>query len=106
MVMVDFLRSVLMAQRTGNFMLYRQTFQKMLPFFAATGHSNYAKSVHLCLQDILNLEESDPAVFKSYVSGLFVVRRTDRHWPGLPTDLIIEQVLMCSLKTIGGLRFL
>ena len=32
-----------------------------------------------------------------------MVRRSDRYWAGLSLDLIIEQVLMRSLKTSGGL---
>jgi hypothetical protein len=32
-----------------------------------------------------------------------VVRRSDRLWAGLSVDLIIEQVLMRSMKTSGGL---
>ena len=35
--------------------------------------------------------------------GLHVTRRSDRQWAGLSTDLIIEQVLMRSMKTSGGL---
>ena len=31
------------------------------------------------------------------------MRRSDRYWAGLWTDLIIEQVLMRALKTSGGL---
>jgi len=36
-------------------------------------------------------------------SGLFVIRRSDRLWAGLPSDLVIEQVLMRSSKTNSGL---
>ena len=32
-----------------------------------------------------------------------MVRQSDRYWAGLSLDLIIEQVLMRSLKTSGGL---
>ena len=32
-----------------------------------------------------------------------MVRRSDRLWAGLSTDLVIEQVLMRSMKTSGGL---
>ena len=35
--------------------------------------------------------------------GSLVLRRTDRYWDGLSSDLVIEQVLMRSLKTSGGL---
>jgi len=31
------------------------------------------------------------------------VRRSDRYWTGLSTDLIIEQVMMRAVKTNGGL---
>ena len=34
---------------------------------------------------------------------MHVVRRSDNFWAGLSTDLIIEQVLMRSIKTSGGL---
>ena len=40
---------------------------------------------------------------KSFQDGLHVVRRSDRYWSGLSTYLVIEQVLMRSLKTSGGL---
>ena len=50
-----------------------------------------------------NLRDDHPAVYRDFVSGLRVVRRSDRLWPGLSTDLVIEQVLMRSLKTSGGL---
>ena len=41
-------------------------------------------------------------VHRDFVSGFHVVRRSDRLWAGLSTDLVIEQVLMRSLKTSGG----
>ena len=37
------------------------------------------------------------------MEGYHVVRRSDRFWAGLSTDLIIEQVLMRSITTHGGL---
>ena len=35
--------------------------------------------------------------------GNHVVRRSDRFWAGLSTDLVIEQVLMRSVKSTGGM---
>ena len=32
-----------------------------------------------------------------------MIRRSDRYWAGLSSDLVIEQVLMRSMKTNGGL---
>ena len=75
----------------------------MLPYIAATGHNNYLKSVHLYLQKMSRLPEEHPDVFEYFKEGLHVTRRSDREWAGLSTDLIIEQVLMRSMKTSGGL---
>ena len=35
--------------------------------------------------------------------GFHTVRRSSRYWAGLWTDLIIEQVMMRSIKSRGGL---
>ena len=42
-------------------------------------------------------------MYKSFQDGLHVVRKGDRYWAGLSTDLAIKQVLMRSMKTSGGL---
>ena len=50
-----------------------------------------------------DLQTKHPEVYKSFQDGLHVVRRSDCYWAGLSTDLAIEQVLMRSIKTSGGL---
>lgn len=50
-----------------------------------------------------DLPNKHPDVHRQFVAGYHSVRRSERYWAGLPTDLIIEQVLMRSLKTSGGL---
>ncbi|XP_065581046.1 uncharacterized protein LOC136040675 [Artemia franciscana] len=49
------------------------------------------------------LKDTHPTVYQVFQSGMHVVRRSDRLWAGLSTDLVIEQELMRSLKTSGGL---
>ena len=45
-----------------------------------------------------------PWVYKCFTDhGLHTIRRSDRFWAGLLKDLIIEQVMMRSLKSRGGL---
>ena len=102
MEMVDILKTFITAERTGNWELHLQALNNMLPFLAAAGHNLYVKCVSLYLQSMSNLERGKPDVYRSFMSGLHVVRRSDRYWAGLSTDLIIEQVLMRSLKTSGG----
>ena len=75
----------------------------MLPYLAAAGHNLYTKSINVYLQRLAQLPVQHPEVQQHFENGFHVVRRTDRYWAGLSTDLVIEQVLMRSLKTTGGL---
>ena len=65
MDMIDLLCRFLGALRMGDFLLYLGTLQ-MLPYFAASGHNNYAKSSHVYIQDMIEL------VFDGYKSGPIV----------------------------------
>ena len=98
--MVSILQRFIRAERTANWKLHLQTVQDMLPYFAASGHSLYAKSANVYL---LRLPETHPDAHRKFMEGYHVVRRSDRFWAGLSTVLIIEQVLMRSIKTHGGL---
>jgi hypothetical protein len=100
---IDIVRDFLRSERTGDWTLHLQILQDMLPYFAASGHNLYTKSVHLYLQKMAKLEDSNPVVYSKFMDGFHVVRRSDRFWAGLSPDLVIEQVLMRSLKTTGGL---
>ena len=76
----------------------------MLNLFAATGYSNYAKSARLYLQMMKELPTTFPDLYEQFThNGYHTVRRSNRFWSGIWTDLTIEQVLMRSLKTRGGL---
>ena len=102
MHLVDILRRFLKAERTGEWNLYLASVQEMLPFMAASGHNLYTKSLNMYLSDMQELKESHPDVHNAFMRGFHVVRRSDRFWGGLSTDLTIEQCLMRSLKTTGG----
>ncbi|XP_045211013.2 uncharacterized protein LOC123562441 [Mercenaria mercenaria] len=103
MEMITILRDFIRAERTSNWYDHLRSVFRMLPFFAASGHNLYLKSAYIYLQKMLQLKASHPEVHEAFVSGFHSVRRTDKFWAGLSTDLIIEQVLMRSLKTTGGL---
>ena len=76
-------------------MLYRRCFR--------TCHSLYAKSTNIYLCSIANLPNDHHVVRQHFVEGLHVARRSDHAWAGLSTDLMIEQVLMRSMRTSGDL---
>ena len=101
--MIEILRTFIKAERTGDWNLHLQTVQAMLPYFAASGHNLYTKSSRIYLQEMGKLKNDHPHVHDAFQKGFHVIRRSDRYWAGLSSDLIIEQVLMRSLKTSGGL---
>jgi len=103
MDMIDILKTFIRAERSGNWELHLYSLQAMLPYFAASGHNHYTKSVYIYLQIMNKLDETNPEVYKRFQDGFHVIRRSNRYWAGLSTDLAIEQVLMRSVKTTGGL---
>ena len=94
MDMLDILWKHIRAERTGNWELHLQALSEMLPYLAASGHSHYTKSGLVYLQRMSSLQDDHPCVCEHFKQGLHVVRRSDRHWVGLSSDLVIEQVLM------------
>uniref|UniRef100_K1PS75 Uncharacterized protein n=1 Tax=Magallana gigas TaxID=29159 RepID=K1PS75_MAGGI len=91
--MVAILKRFLVAERTGDWQLHLSTLQEMLPYYAAAGHNLYAKSVYLYLSQMQDIDRVHSEVYNHFMEGNHVLRRTDRCWSGLSTDLIIEQVL-------------
>ena len=100
---IQLLRKFIKAERTGNWELHLQSVRDMLPYFAAAGHSLYAKSAYVYITSMQNLEDTHPEVFHQFKACHHVFRRSDRYWAGLSTDLVIEQVLMRSVKSSGSL---
>ena len=81
---VELCRLFICAVRTANWSQYLITTGKILNFFAATGHKNYAKSARMYLQMMMNLEKEYPCLYKWFNDeGLFVVRRSEQYWAGI-----------------------
>jgi hypothetical protein len=100
---VETLKLVVRAERTSDWNLHLVGMSRMLNLFAATGHINYAKCARLYLQMMLHLPETHPWLPEQFSKGNHAVRRSDRYWAGLSTDLVIEQVMMRAVKSRGGL---
>ena len=92
--MVELLRQFIKAERTGKWQLHLKTLRDMLPFFTASGHNLYAKSAYLYLVKMNALQKTHPKLYDYFMKGFHVVRRSDRYWAGLSTDLVIEQMLI------------
>ena len=53
---------------------------------------------------MLELPKDLPWLHEMFVNeGFHAVHKRDRYWTGLWTDLVIEQVMMRSIKSQGGL---
>ena len=103
MDVVDILRKSVKGERTGNWNLLLLTVSEMVPYMAASGHNLCAKSATIYLQQIRNLGTQHPDIQQKVEAGYHAIRRSDRFWAGLSSDLISEQVLMRSMKSSGGL---
>lgn len=103
MDMVGILRDFIKAERTGNWNLHLQSVRNMLPYLAASGHNMYVKSAWIYLHQMESLKENKPEIASLFEAGYHVIRRTDKYWAGISSDLAIEQALMRSIKTTGGL---
>ena len=101
LLMLDFIR----AERTGDWNLHIDSVRRMIPHFHAAGHLSYAKSARLYLQQMSFVSQIMPAEeFTLFTEkGFFAIRRTNEFWSGNFSDQTIEQVLMRSLKTSGGM---
>ena len=101
---MDLLKAFIRAERTSDWNLHLYSLSKMLNLFAATGHNKYAKSGRLYLQMMLDLPKTHPELHEFFTQqGVHSVRRSDRYWGAISTDLAIEQVLIKALKSRGGL---
>ena len=99
---IAIIKKSITAERTSNWPLHLEATKKMLNLFAATGHRNCAKSARLYVRQMNDLQQKHPWLHETFQHDLHAVRRSDRYWAGLWSDLLIEQNLMQSIKTRGG----
>ena len=90
----------ILAERTSNWDLHLHAISQMLNLFASTGHSNYAKCACLYLQEMRKLPQTHPWLHDYFMDGQHTVRRTEKNWTGIWTDLAIEQTLICALLNL------
>ena len=100
--MLEVAQELIEVDRTGSWEMHLiHAVSECLPIFAATGHGNYLKSGYLYLQEMSELESTHPGIYQKFINGFHVVRRSNHYWVGLGFDLVIEQTLIRSLKSIG-----
>lgn len=102
--MVSIAKEFIKAECIADWKAHLNSIPEMLPYFHASGHFPYAKSAHLYLQDMLQLENliDDPEVLGRYTWGFFIIRRSDKLSCETSMDMVTEQSMMKSMKTDGG----
>ena len=100
---ISVLKKFIFAERTSNWHLHLESTVDMLNLFAATGHIKYAISARFYVQQMKSLQQDHPWLCQQFTSGEHSVKRSTHSWAGLWSDLVIEQTLMRSVKSRGGL---
>ena len=99
---VETIRMFIWAERLSDWSLHQLCTSRMLNLFAASGHHHYAKCGRLYLQMIEDMPETHPWLYEQFANnGCHTVHQSDRPWTGV--WMSIEQILMRSLKSRGGL---
>ena len=100
---IEIIKDLICCERLGMWDGHLNAVTAFLNLFAATCHIHYAKSARLFVQEMRKLPSTHPWLHQKFVEGYHTVRRSERLWAGLWTDIVIEPVLMRSLKSRGGL---
>ena len=101
--MLGIARTPVAADRMRSCEMHLSVVSACLPIFVAAGHPNYLKSARLYLQKMYALKDDNPEVHQKFQSGFHVIWHSSQYWADLGSDLVIEQTLMRSLKSQGGL---
>ena len=98
------IKMFIFAERIGDSESHLDATRRMLNLFAAADHYNNAKCGRMYLQQMLELPSNYPRLYKSFKeNGYHIIRRSNRYWTGLWSDLVIEPVMMMLIKSRGGL---
>ncbi|CAG9765935.1 unnamed protein product [Ceutorhynchus assimilis] len=99
--MVSILFQFIHAEKCGDWKLHLECVQKMIP----AGHFNYAKCSHLYLQDRHEISAKfNTHNYHLYTNmGYFTIRRSNKFYSGIWSDMTIEQTYMRNIHLRGGL---
>lgn len=93
--LVQLVKDFIRAERTSDFGMHLSVVADMLPYFAAAGHSQYAKGARLYLELMMKQVAVNTDLGRMFrKENLHTVRYSTHEWGGVPTDLSIEQTLM------------
>ena len=80
------------ACRTGDFGLYLESLDHVLPWVFATNHSHCARNLPLHVRDMCSLKALHPQIYDEFCKGNFVVQKTKRPFSMIALDQNHEQL--------------
>ena len=99
MRMVEILLGFIRANREGNWQLHVDTFAVMLPWLTIYDHTNYARWGPVYVADMKGLPQTAPEVFREFLEGNFVIKRSNKRFNQVPMDQATEWMnRMCKLS--------
>jgi len=101
--MVQTLLDYIKSMRSGNWDLHLQAMEKMLKWFHAYDHVNYARHFTYCWSTQQKLEQKHPQIYEEFKNGNFSCKRVGGSFNMLPPDQVIEQTVNKEQKGPGGI---
>jgi hypothetical protein len=77
--------------RSGNFELYKASLTKLMPWFFALDHHNYARWLSVHIRDMNLLHITHPPMHKEFSDGKFVVYKSKAPFSSIAIDQAHEQ---------------
>ena len=77
--------------REGNFLLYIDALSKIVSWFFALGHINYARWIPVHLRDMVTLATKHASVYTQFLAGNFTVKKTTHAFSAMAIDQAHEQ---------------
>lgn len=90
-------------QRSGDWPLTLSACSSLCPWLFTFGHTNYARWMPVFLRDMAQLPTIHPSVHQEFMSGKFVVQRSERKFSLMALDQSQEHSIQ-FLKNDGGAK--
>ena len=74
----------------GNWQLHLDSFAAMLPWLTVYDHTFYARWGPAYLAEMKSLSETAPAVYREFMIGNFVIKRSKHRFNQVPPDQATE----------------
>ena len=101
--LVNILKSLISADREGNWKGHLQAIQNMIPVFCQGGSVNYQRYCSLYLEMMRHLPEEHPSIHKEFMEGKFIVKTSAGFFKGVAPDMKLVQSIQRSKKGAGGI---